>query len=99
MSNSTKLNSYKATTKHANPANTSNRPKLQTWLSVYRLFVSIGNTVLDLPEGADYESYLTITQDLVEALYAQHEGDPAWDLAYQRYVEPSEDDLIVEVNT
>lgn len=83
----------------ANPANISPTPKQSTpavrfksWTSVYRVFMSIADTILELPEGDNHNHAHTLINSLVNSLYAQHEGDPAWDIAYTKWIEPADDD-------
>lgn len=66
--------------------------KLQSWVSVYRIFCAIQNAVLELPEGIDHESVNMITKDIINTLAMKHEGEDVWDEAYHRWIEPSDDD-------
>ena len=82
---------------NSNIASPANQPDLdlvrfKSWVSVYRVFMSIADTVLELPEGVDHDYAHILINSCVNALYAQHEGDPAWDIAYTKWIEPSDDD-------
>lgn len=77
---------------HASPANQSKKPKFETWLSVYHIFMSITDAVLSSPEGIDHEQARININHCVDTLYKAHEGNPAWDFAYERWIEPSDDD-------
>jgi hypothetical protein len=55
--------------------------KYAHWTDVYKEFEAIvENNPVDQIDSK------------VEALYLQHEGDPVWDLAYLKWIEPSDDD-------
>ena len=55
--------------------------KYTSWTQAYQEFADI----VDNSPAEQIDSK-------VEALYLQHEGDPVWDLAYERWIEPSDDD-------
>lgn len=61
-----------------------------SWVDVYRIFMGISDHVLDTTPNHD-EAHKIIAER-VNSLYAQHEGHPAWDIAYERWIEPADDD-------
>lgn len=81
-------------TTHATSANQTptTSPKLQSWVSVYRVFLAIADTVLELPEGINHDDAHEIINDLVNTLAMSHEDEEAWSTAYHRWIEPSDDD-------
>lgn len=62
----------------------------KSWTDVYMQFMDILDRVLEITP--DHTEARKLIQKEVDELYAQHEGDPAWDLAYERWIEPSDDD-------
>ena len=66
--------------------------KFKSWVSVYRVFLSIADTVLELPEGIDHDCAHVLINDAVAALYEKHIGEAAWDIAYIKWIEPADDD-------
>lgn len=67
-------------------------PQFKSWVSVYHVFTAIADSVLDLPEGTNHDYAHILINNCINALYAQHEGEDAWDIAYTKWVEPSDDD-------
>lgn len=63
-------------------------PKSQ--YEVYSLFVNIADEVMSNTKDCDEADKIICAR--IDALYAQHEGTLAWDLAYERWYEPSDDD-------
>lgn len=74
---------------HANPAKP---PHFKTWTSVYHVFISIADAVFESPEGINHETAHALINQCIDTLYIPHEGEPAWDAAYKRWIEPSDDD-------
>ena len=60
---------------------------LKSWVSVYRIFCAINDTVLELPEGIDHNMAHEIVTNLVDSLYISHLGELAWDMAYYRWTD------------
>ncbi len=56
---------------------------MSTWTGPYSEFMKI----LDIPHILSSPGSEQIIERKVDALYAQHKGEPAWDEAYQRWCE------------
>lgn len=61
-----------------------------SWVDVYHIFMDIADKVLDAVEDHDLAHRLIAQQ--VESIYSKHQGTPVWDHAYERWIEPSDDD-------
>lgn len=68
-------------------------PPFESWTDVYKIFMEIADRVLSSTPNHDEANELICGE--IDQLYAQHEGDPLWDSAYERWYEPSDDDTYV----
>lgn len=65
----------------------------KSWTDVYHIFMEIADRVLSTTPNHD-EAHELICGE-IDQLYTQHEGDPLWDSAYERWYEPSDEDEYV----
>lgn len=71
------------------------KPKTyNTWADVYMEFMEIMDQILETT--LDHNAAHVLIEMNVNALYAQHGGDPLWDAAYERWIAPSDDDPYVK---
>lgn len=73
---------------------TTTRKTYDSWSDVYMEFMEILDRILE--STPDHDEARELIAGEVDQLYAQHEGDPLWDSAYERWIEPADDDMEVK---
>ncbi len=58
-----------------------------TWRAPYEAFEHLAHKILENPNIISHPGAEARIEKEVDALYAQHKGEPAWDLAYQKWKE------------
>lgn len=78
----------------ASPNNTTPNHKQAPWFEAYQRIESLAYSIIDCSGGAEIIFNLGLADQVVarvrkavDDLYAQHQGDPAWDTAYRRWNE------------
>lgn len=74
-------------TQTLNPIQTCPAVHSSEWMAVYKEFERVAYSILENPNLITMPGAEAHIEKAIEALWAQHKGEPAWDAAYYRWCE------------
>ena len=64
--------------------------EFKSWTDVYDFFMATADEIWD--QNEDKMLAVQNIGETIEKVYLPHQGEDIWDLAYERWIEPGDDD-------